>query len=65
LPVGSDEEADEAFARREEAFASALLMLGVLLCALCNAWALGYLQPNRYLRAVLQFVGLPTAPIVR
>jgi hypothetical protein len=65
VTLSAEEEAEEAYVRREEAFASALLMLGVLLCALCNAWALGYLQPNRHVRAMLQYVGLPTAPIVR
>ena len=65
LGSNANEETEEAYARREEALASALLLLGVVLCAMCNAWALGYLQPNRHLRAALQYVGLPIAPIVR
>ena len=41
-----------------------ILFFGVLLCALCNAYSLGYLQPNRYVRAVLRQLGLAT-PLVR
>lgn len=61
----SDETDDEEALSRREAFASVLLMLGVLACGLCNAWALGYLQPDRRVRAALQYVGIPTARIVR
>jgi len=48
-----------------EAFASTLLLLGVLACALLNAWSLGYLQPNRHLRRALQSLGCPVEPLVR
>ena len=42
-----------------------LLLLGVLLCAVCNAYSLGYLHPNRQLRAVLRAIGCPTETLVR
>ena len=60
-----DEYAEEDEMGRREAFASMLLLLGVVLCALCNAWALGYLQPSRRVRAVLQAVGIPIPQLVR
>jgi hypothetical protein len=41
-----------------------LLFVGVLFCALCNAYSLGYLTPNRHVRAMLQPLGLAT-PLVR
>lgn len=40
------------------------LIFGVMVCALCNAYSLGYLHPNRRLRALLRPLGLAT-PLVR
>lgn len=48
-----------------EAAASALLLLGVMVCALLNAWSLGYLQPNRHVRRALHLLGCPVPPLVR
>uniref|UniRef100_A0A7S2JN88 Uncharacterized protein n=1 Tax=Haptolina brevifila TaxID=156173 RepID=A0A7S2JN88_9EUKA len=48
-----------------EGLASLLLLIGVLLCALCNAYSLGYLQPNRQLRSCLRALGCPQQTLVR
>jgi len=48
-----------------EALASGLLLVGVFLCALLNAWSLGYMQPNRHMRRALSCMGVPVAPLVR
>jgi hypothetical protein len=48
-----------------DAVASALLLVGVMLCGLLNAWSLGYLQPNRHMRRAMQAIGCPVAPLVR
>ena len=68
-PRGPDAaEADAAAAAAADAYeagASLLLLLGVLLCALCNAWSLGYLHPNRRIRALLNAIGCPQAQLVR
>lgn len=50
---------------RMEAIASGLLLLGVMFCALLNAWSLGYLQPNRHVRGALACLGCEPAPLVR
>ena len=42
-----------------------LLLLGVLLCALCNAYSLGYLHPNQHVRAAMRAVGCPTGTLAR
>ena len=54
----AEEAAAEAADARADSIASALLMLGLVACALCNAYSLGYLScTNRYVRAVLRTVG--------
>ena len=49
----------------DSAMASFLLFLGVVACALCNAYSLGYLPPNRMLRSLFRRVGIPVADLVR
>lgn len=44
---------------------SVLLLLAVLATALCNAHALGYVQPGRRLRALARLLGFPIEPLVR
>ena len=48
-----------------EGLASALLLLGVVLCALCNAYSLGYVQPSRFVRRMLGAVGCPQPTLIR
>ena len=55
----------EVMSGPSEGLASMLLLLGVLVCAICNAYSLGYLQPNRVIRSALRTIGCPSAPLVR
>ena len=48
-----------------EAAASALLLIGVLICAMLNAWSLGYLTPNRHVRRCLAAIGIKMEAPVR
>ena len=48
----------EPAAGADETVASLLLFVGLVLCALCNSWSLGYLQPNRTCRRALRSIGL-------
>ena len=48
-----------------EAIASLLLLVAVLLCAMLNAWSLGYLQPNRHVRRCLATLGCKMEAPVR
>ena len=57
---------DDALGREGEGpLASLLLLLGVLGCALANAYSLGYLQPSRTLRRLLRALGCPQSELVR
>ena len=49
----------------EGPLASLLLLIGVLGCALANAYGLGYLQPSRTLRSLLRAIGCPQSALVR
>ena len=48
---------DDTAVGGDETVASLLLFVGLVLCALCNAWSLGYLQPSRGVRRALRMVG--------
>ncbi|KAL1526558.1 hypothetical protein AB1Y20_015266 [Prymnesium parvum] len=45
--------------------ASILLLIGVLACALANAYGLGYLQPSQTVRRLLRAIGCPQNALVR
>ena len=56
---------DELVGGLSDAAFSLLLLLGVLLCALFNAWSLGYVTPNRHVRYAMRAIGCPQEQLVR